>query len=92
MSLVENKIESSSNNAIIDLCKNGLGISVMPYSLVKGAIENSELKRIDVKDIHLIREYYLVYYKNKYLSEYVKLYMEDIKSYFHHVYDIANKK
>ena len=90
--VVDNVIESSSNRALIDLCKNGFGIGVMPYSLVKEELEKGDLKKVELKDVHLIREYYLVYYKNKYLSEYVKAYMEDIKSYFQHVYLIANKK
>ena len=85
-------IESSSNVSLIELAKKGYGLMFMPYSLVRNDIEKGLLKVIDIKDISLTRDYYLVYYKNKYLSEEIKNYMKDIIHYFHHVYNIANKK
>ena len=82
--VIERMMESSSNKAIIELVKNGFGMSFLPYSLVKDEIEKNNLMIVEIKDCHITRDYYLVYYKNKYLSETIKENINHVIQYFHY--------
>jgi len=61
-------MESVSNECIIASVENGLGISVLPESLVMQSIKSGRLKTLTVKDTDFRRNHALVIHKNKKLS------------------------
>ncbi|NLK68720.1 MAG: LysR family transcriptional regulator [Clostridiaceae bacterium] len=61
--------DSVSTQAIIKAVEAGLGISALPYLMVKEPLDASELWEIKVKGISLSRGFYIIYHKNKYLSQ-----------------------
>lgn len=64
--------ESVSNQAIIKALQEGLGLSVLPYLLVKQDIDSRLLHRIDVKGITFQRELSVIFHENKYLTKAAK--------------------
>lgn len=65
---VEFAMESASTQAIIKCVEANLGISVLPYMLVKQAIEENKVKEIFVSELDIQRKYYIVHHKHKYIS------------------------
>lgn len=61
-------VESISDLSLLKLAKAGLGITIMPRELVLEQIESGELKEIPLLDEKLVRRYFLVYSKKKYLT------------------------
>lgn len=61
--------QSVSNQVILQGVRNGLGISVLPYFLVKDGICKGELSEFRIKDLALSRKFSVVYHKNKFLSQ-----------------------
>lgn len=68
--------ESISNSAIIQLAIGGLGLTVVPYMLVKKHLEEGKLHRIKIKEIIFDRDLYLIHHKNKFLSESAQQFMD----------------
>jgi len=64
--------ESVSTQAIIRAVSKDLGVSVLPYHLVKEALEKGNVKRIKIKEISLKRTFKIIHHKNKYLSPAIK--------------------
>lgn len=60
--------QSTSTQAIIGAVKKGLGISILPYMLVKEFVEKGEISMFELQDIPLMRIFSVVHHKNKYLS------------------------
>lgn len=61
--------ESTSNQAIVQGVKEGMGISMLPLFLVKEGLEKGGLSRFQVKDVAVSRRFSVIYHKNKFLSE-----------------------
>lgn len=61
--------ESVSSQAIIRAVSKGIGVSVLPYLLVKESLERGEIKSVAIKDISLERKFSVIYHKNKFLTE-----------------------
>lgn len=72
--------ESSSTQAIIKGVTRGLGLSILPYLLVKDSIERGEVKVIKIKDVSLKRNFSIIYHKNKFLTSSAKDFIEICKS------------
>lgn len=64
---VEFAMESTSTQAIIKCVEAHLGISTLPYMLVKQAIEENKVKEISVSELNIQRKYYIIHHKHKYL-------------------------
>lgn len=64
--------ESVSTQAIIRAVSAGLGISVLPYLLVKDSLERKEINTFSIKDVSLKRQFFIIYHKNKYLTQSAK--------------------
>lgn len=60
--------ESVSTQAIIRAVSKDLGISVLPYHLVKDSLDKGIIKQIKIREISLKRKFKIIYHKNKYLS------------------------
>jgi len=72
--------QSISTHVIIEAVRNGFGISVLPYFLVKIALDRDLLHRIKIKNILMKREYSIIYHKNKVLTNSMKTFMEICKN------------
>jgi len=64
--------ESTSTQAIIRAVKANLGISVLPYLLVKDFLERKEISRFQIKGIRFQRSFSVIYHKNKFLTKSAK--------------------
>lgn len=64
--------ESTSTQAIINAVRKNLGISVLPYLLVKDLIDHNEIIEFKISNIHLTRNYNIIYHKNKFLTQSAK--------------------
>lgn len=71
--------ESTSTQAIVRAVKSGLGLSILPYLLVKDNIERGEVKVIKIKDVSLKRNFSIIYHKNKFLTNSAKDFLDICK-------------
>ena len=69
-------IESVSTQAIVRAVHNGLGISFLPYHLMKKYIESGYVSTAEITDESFERENYIVWQKQKFLSNSAKSLME----------------
>ncbi len=65
---VEISWESISTQAIVRAVKSNLGISLLPYMLVKDALDRNEISQFSVKGIKLDRQFSIIYHQNKFLT------------------------
>ena len=61
--------QSASNQAILHGVRSGLGISILPYSLVQESLKKGEIAEFKIKGMALSRKYSVIYHKNKFLSQ-----------------------
>lgn len=73
--------ESSSTQAIIHAVTCNLGVTTLPYQLVKNKLEQQELAMLHVPKLNIKRHYNIIYYRDKYLAKVVKEFMEVCKTY-----------
>jgi len=72
--------ESVSTRAIVKAVSEGLGLSVLPYQLIKQDLDAGLIKRINLKDLTFKRFYYLIYHKNKLHTKSAKEFMDLCKN------------
>lgn len=68
--------ESISTKSIIRAAAKGIGVSVLPYRLVENDLKEGNIKEIPVKGVFFQRPYYLIYHKNKMVSEQMRYFMD----------------
>lgn len=61
--------ESASTYALIGAVESNLGITTLPYHMMKYRYDESKLVRLDVPLLNITRDYNIVFYKNKYLTK-----------------------
>lgn len=61
--------QSSSTQAIVRAVSHNIGLSVLPYLLVKDNLERNEISAVHIDGISLSRKFSVIYHKNKYLSK-----------------------
>lgn len=61
--------ESTSTQALIRAVQMGIGISVLPEMLVRDAIDRGEVYSCSIEDEPFVRDNFLVWHKDKYLSK-----------------------
>lgn len=71
--------QSSSTDALIYACMCNIGISFVPKRSVEEYVKNKKLRIISITDEKLIRNCYLVSYKDKYFNEAVQYLISLIK-------------
>lgn len=72
--------ESVSTQAIVRAVSENLGISILPYLLVKDHLERHELISCDIAGYPLQRTFTLIYHKHKYLTQGTKDFIELCKT------------
>lgn len=73
---VDYAMESTSTQAIINSVEANLGISTLPFLLVREAIIENRVKEIKVKEMNIMRTYHIIYHKNKYLTNVLKVFFD----------------
>lgn len=69
-------IESVSTQSIIRAVRSGIGITLLPYLLVKTDISEGNLHKINIRGIAFQRNYYIIYHQNKYFTQPAKCFIE----------------
>ncbi|WP_333657177.1 LysR family transcriptional regulator [Tissierella praeacuta] len=64
--------ESTSTQAIIRAVQANLGISVLPYLLVKESLDRKEINQFQLNGIRFQRSFFVIYHQNKFLTESAK--------------------
>lgn len=64
--------ESISTQAIIRAVQANLGISVLPYLLVKDSLNRKEISQFHIDGIRFQRSFSVIYHQNKFLTESAK--------------------
>ncbi len=72
--------ESTSTLALINAVINGLGISVLPYTLVKERLNDGNIVTIQIDGLKFNRKFNIIYHKNKFLTESTKAFIELCKN------------
>lgn len=68
--------ESISTQAIIRAVAKNLGISILPYLLVRDELMGGTVKQLRVEGLHLFRQFSIAYHEKKYLTVAAKNFME----------------
>lgn len=64
--------ESTSTQAIIRAVQANLGISVLPYLMVKDSLERKEISQFQLIGIRFKRSFSVIYHQNKFLTQSAK--------------------
>ena len=75
--------ESASTQALLSAVREGLGITLLPWSLARQAVLRGEAERCPLKDAELVRRRYVAWHPNKYVTgtmrAFIALCMEQAK-------------
>ncbi len=69
-------MESTSGQSLISACLCGMGVLILPESLLKEHIMRGAFKEIHIQDADFERKYYLVYHKSKFLTKSMKCFKD----------------
>lgn len=83
------KIELTSNEAVKQAVKAGLGFSIMPLIGLKNEIQNDEINIIPHPELPIVTKWNLVWLSNKQLSPIADAFLNFIKK---HKHEIAHKQ
>jgi len=61
--------ESVSNEAVLEGVKAGLGLSLLPYYLVRDSLESGQIQEFFIRGLALSRKFSIIYHKNKFLTK-----------------------
>lgn len=61
--------QSSSTQAIVRAVSHNIGLSVLPYLLIKDSLKRKEISTVDIEGVSLTRKFSIIYHKNKYLTQ-----------------------
>lgn len=64
--------ESTSTQAIVRAVTENLGVSVLPYLLVKDFLDRNEISQFFIEGIELKRDFCVIHHRNKYLTDSTK--------------------
>ncbi len=73
--------ESISTQSIIKAVEQNLGISILPYFLVKEYIESNKINKLLIEKLNLKRNYYIIYHKNKFLTPTIFNFLNQIREF-----------
>ncbi len=73
---VNNNWVSTDTEVIKNAVINGKGLGVLSTMIVDKELETKTLNKIDIEEVTMFRQIYLVYHKNKYMSEQMISFLE----------------
>ena len=68
--------QSISTQAIVQAVRSGLGISLLPYPLVRDAVERGEVRAARLQGVDLQRSYRLLVHREKFLSPAIRAFAD----------------
>ena len=71
-------LELSNNEAIKRAVEEGIGISLISENVVNAEVKTKKLKSIPLADPTLKRKFYLIYHKDKYLSQPFQMFVQTV--------------
>jgi DNA-binding transcriptional LysR family regulator len=77
-------LELSSNRAIKEAVKQNLGIALMSHGVVRDEVQEGKLCSIPLAEPDMKREYYLIYHKDKYISQSLEFFLQAVFSWAEH--------
>lgn len=72
--------ESTNTQALVNAAANGLGISVLPYILIKEELVCGKIGSFKVDGLKFKRKFNIIYHKNKYLTSTAKAFIDMCKN------------
>lgn len=69
-------MESISIRSLIEACSQGMGVLFLTKSVLEPYMKSHDLKEIEIIDENIVREYYFVYHKSKFLTKSMKCFQE----------------
>lgn len=75
---VNSSLELSSNRAIKQAVESGLGIALISRKIADEEIQSGRLAAIPLPDGSIKRKFYLVYHKEKYISETLQRFLDQV--------------
>lgn len=76
--------ESVSTQAIINAVSENLGVSVLPYGIVKKALERERIAIVKIEGLLLNSEFNIIYHQNKLLNPVLNNFMEVCRQFSDH--------
>lgn len=68
--------QSASNQAVLHGVKEGIGISILPYSLVDESLKKGEVAEFKIEGMTLKRKFSVIYHRNKFLPQSARTLMQ----------------
>lgn len=72
------KWSSTDTQAIKNAVIDGRGLAVLSSMIVEDEIKEGTLHKVSLKEINMFREISVVYHKNKFMSKYLKCFLENL--------------
>ena len=69
-------MESISIRSLIEACSQGMGVLLLTKSVLEPYMKSHHLREIEIVDENIMREYYFVYHKSKFLTKSMKYFQE----------------
>ena len=79
---INEKWNSTNTDSIKNAVMEGQGLGVLSTLMIKEEIKNGKLHIIEVEDVDISRDICVIYHKNKFISDYLKNFIEDSISCF----------
>ncbi len=73
-------MESVSAHVLLAAARNGLGITILSRQFLEKDIRNKTLYEIPLPDVRFLRSYYLIYHKNKHMTEAMQQFISAVET------------
>jgi len=73
--------ESTSTEALIKAVGQGLGVSALPFMLVREELEKGSIAELSVENLYFERGFHIIYHKNKFLTGLAKEFIQMCRSF-----------
>jgi len=80
-------LESISGQSLTSACLAGMGLLILPESLLQEKLADGSLRKVHIKNVNFVREYYLVHHKSKFQTKSMKYFREYIEKEISHAAD-----
>lgn len=80
-------MESTSRQSLISACLAGMGLLILPESLLQEKLADKSLRKVHIRNADFVREYYLVRHKSKFQTKSMKCFREYVEKEISHAAD-----
>ena len=72
-------MESVSAHVLLAAARNDLGITILSRQFLEKDLKNKTLYEIPLSDVTFMRSYYLIYHKNKHMTNTMKQFISTVE-------------